>query len=156
MVLSLAPLKAEEKPVLALGKGDVVAFVGGTDLVRMQKEGRLEAALTHRFKDAKPRFRDLAWEGDTVYLQTTVGERWRRQAFGDLRGQLKKVGATVVIAQFGKIESLDGPDRLEDFTKAYDQLIDQLSADGRRVALLAPSPFEGTQIEETSLEAYSR
>ena len=87
--LVTAPLKGAEN-TLALGNGEVVAFVGGTDLVRMQKAGRVEAALTHRFKEAKPRFRDLAWEGDTVYLQTTVAERWRRQAFGDLKGQLKK------------------------------------------------------------------
>ena len=37
----------------------MVAFVGGTDMVRMQKAGLVEASLTHRFKDAKPRFRDL-------------------------------------------------------------------------------------------------
>ncbi|MGE4549884.1 MAG: hypothetical protein AAEJ57_00740, partial [Opitutales bacterium] len=96
-------LEGDEKADLDLGNGEVVAFVGGTDLVRMQKAGRVEAALTHRFKEARPRFRDLAWEGDTVYLQTTVAERWRRQAFGDLKGQLKKVEATMVIAQFGKI-----------------------------------------------------
>ena len=144
------------KAAFDLREGDVVAFVGGTDLVRMQKAGVVEAALTHRFQKAQPRFRDLAWEGDVVYQQTTVTERWRRQAFGDLRGQLKKVGATVVIAQFGKIESLDGPERLEGFTKAYDRLIDQLSADGRRVVLLAPSPFEWPQLKATDLESYSK
>jgi len=152
---ALLKVKGEEKQSLGLRPGDVVAFVGGTDLVRMQKAGRVEAALTHRYRGAKPRFRDLAWEGDTVYLQTTVAERWRRQAFGDLRGQLKKVEATVVIAQFGKMESLDGADRLEDFTKAYDQLIDQFSADGRRVVLLAPSPFEWAEVKGSAFEAYS-
>ena len=153
--LLAASLKGQDKPIFALQKDEVVAFVGGTDLVRMQKAGRVEAALTHRFKEAKPRFRDLAWEGDTVYLQTTVAERWRRQAFGDLKGQLKKVGATLVIAQFGKIESLDGPNRLEEFTRSYGKLIDQLSADGRRVALLAPSPFEWPGSKSENLQAYS-
>ncbi len=150
-----SPLQAEGKADIELDKGEVVAFVGGTDMVRLQKAGRAEAALTQRFRETKPRFRDLAWDGDTVYLQSTVTERWRRRAFGDWKGQLKKVGATVVIAQFGKIESLDGPDRLEDFTKAYDQLIDHFSADGRRVVLLAPSPFEWAEVKGTALEAYS-
>ena len=57
---------------LKLGEGDVVAFVGGTDMVRMQKDGRLEAALTHRFMKVRPKFRDLAWDGDTVYFQSTI------------------------------------------------------------------------------------
>ena len=35
---------------LQLEDGDVVAFIGGTDLVRIQKEGELEAAITHRFR----------------------------------------------------------------------------------------------------------
>ena len=34
---------------LQLEDGDVIAFIGGTDLVRIQKEGKLEAAITHRF-----------------------------------------------------------------------------------------------------------
>jgi putative heme-binding domain-containing protein len=154
-LVSPTSLEGDEKVALALGNGEVVAFVGGTDLVRMQKDGRAEAALTHRFKEAKPRFRDLAWEGDTVYLQTTVAERWRRQAFGDMKGQLKKVGATLVIAQFGKIESLDGPNRLEDFTKAYDKLIDQLADDERRVILLAPSPFQWPEVQGAAFKTYS-
>ena len=152
--IHLFPSDAEAKPDFVLKKDDVVAFVGGTDMVRMQKEGLVEGSITKRFLAAKPRFRDLAWDGDTVYRQSTVSNRWRRQAFGDWGMQLKKVGATVVIAQFGKIESLDGPDRLEDFTKAYDKLVDLFSLDDRRVALLAPSAFEWI-VEETSFDAYT-
>ena len=116
---------AQEKP-LQLRKGDVVAFIGGTDMVRMQKDGRLEATLTHRFRDAAPRFRDLAWDGDTIYFQSTVRERWRSKAFGGWREQLKKVGATVVIAQFGKIESLDGVGKRDSFIRAYEKLLGEL------------------------------
>ena len=132
-----------------------MAFVGGTDLVRMQKEGLIEASITKRFLAAKPRFRDLAWEGDTVYRQSTVSNRWRRQAFGDWNAQLKKVGATIVIAQFGKIESLDGLSRIKDFSKAYDKLIDIFLDDGRRVALLVPSSFSWG-VEANAFEAYVR
>ncbi len=60
---------------LQLEDGDIIAFIGGTDLVRIQKEGKLEAAITHRFRDLNIKFRDLAWEGDTVYFQSTVRER---------------------------------------------------------------------------------
>ncbi len=107
---------------------------------RLQNDARFEAALSWKHRAAQPRFRDLAWDGDTVYHQSTVRERWRREAFGGWAAQLKKVGATVVIAQFGKIESLDGIGRVGEFAAAYGELLDVFSADGRRVVLLAPSP----------------
>lgn len=139
----------------ALRKGDVVAFVGGTDLVRMQKEGRLEAALTHRWKEAQPRFRDFAWDGDTVYFQSAERERWRKDAFGSWEDQLKRVGATVVIAQFGKMESLDGEARLNEFIKAYGEFLEKVG-EGRRVVLLEPSKFqwEGV-VERSALPVYA-
>ena len=148
------PAMGAEEGALRLKKGDVVAFVGGTDLVRLQREGRLEAALTDHFREAAPKFRDLAWDGDTVYFQSTVRERWRRQAFGDLRNQLKRVGATVVIAQFGKIESLDGVDKIKDFVSAYEKLLDDFSADGRRVFLLEPMTFEWDGVGGPARERY--
>ncbi|MEM7386457.1 MAG: PVC-type heme-binding CxxCH protein, partial [Verrucomicrobiota bacterium] len=160
------PGQAEEGvPFLGgkLGKGEVIAFMGGTDMVRMQKEGRLEAALSHHFRAVQPKFRDLAWEGDTVYHQSTVRERWREEAFGDLNEQLKKVGATVVIAQFGKMEALEKPfarndtahttpdterrrrkfdKRMKEFVRGYEKLVDELEKENRRVVLVEPVGFE--------------
>ncbi len=125
-----------------LRAGDVVAFVGGADMVRMQKEGRLETALTIKWRKAAPKFRDFAWEGDTVYFQSAVRERWRPQAFGDWEKQLERVKASVIIAQFGKMESLDGAESLERFVEAYGKLLDTLAGGERRVVLLGPSRFE--------------
>jgi putative heme-binding domain-containing protein len=138
-LVALAPVHAGP---IELRDGDVVAFAGGTDLVRMQKDGRLEAALTKRFPEARPRFRDLAWEGDTVEFQGTVHGRWRRDAFGAWDDQLKRVGATVVIAQFGKMESLAGEAGLAAFVERYGKLLDELGAGGRRLVLLEPRGFE--------------
>ena len=126
---------------LQLENGDVVAFVGGGDLVWLQQDGQLEAALTQANRDAAPRFRDLAWEGDTVYFQNAVRERWRQEAFGGWRKQLDRVGASVLVLQFGKMESLDGVERLDEFIEAYGALIDLLSDGKRRVVLLSPLPF---------------
>ncbi len=50
-----------------LSKDDVVAFLGGTDMVRAQQSGHLEALLTWSHAKAPPRFRDMAWEADTVF-----------------------------------------------------------------------------------------
>ena len=145
LLVPLAPCRAAQ---IELRAGDVVAFVGGTDMVRMQKDGRLEAALTKKVFPEKPKFRDLAWEGDTVDFQSTVRERWRKDgfggkgAFGGWEDQLKRVGATVVIAQFGKMESLEGTAGLAAFVERYGKLLDQLGAGGRRLVVLEPRGFE--------------
>ena len=100
----------------------------------MARSGWFEAQLFLRHRDAKPKFRYLAWEGDTVYFQSTVRTRWRQQAFGDWDAQLQKVGADVVVAQFGKMESSDGEGRVAEFKEAYGNLIDTFSANDARVS----------------------
>ena len=140
---------------LQLEDGDVIAFIGGTDLVRIQKEGKLEAAITHRFRDLNIKFRDLAWEGDTVYFQSTVRERWRKEAFGDLNQQLNKVGANVIICQFGKMESLQGKSGLKEFLENYESLIDLLKSDNRKLVILAPSDFEWDSADDQFLDLYT-
>ena len=127
---------------LELRDGDVVAFLGGTNMVRGQRVGHLEVALTLRHVKAKPRFRDMAWEGDTVFKQSTVAERWRKDAFGDWPKQLERVGATVVVAQFGQLESLRGNVGLGDFVEAYDRLLAKIEKRTKRVVLVSPTPFE--------------
>lgn len=157
VVLALASVSLGHSAELELRENDVVAFVGGTDMVRMQVDGRLEAALTHRWNQAAPKFRDFAWEGDTVYFQSAERQRWRPQAFGKWSDQLKRVKATVVIAQFGKMESLDGPAKVEEFGEAYGKLLDQFKGEGRRVVVLAPSPFEWVEASErAALSEYSK
>jgi len=126
----------------ALAEQDVVVFAGGTNMVRLQQAGHIEAILTHKFASARPKFRNFSWEGDTVYRQGTVIERWRKDGFGTLDDQLKRVGTTVVIAQFGRIESMEGSKSLDGFTKAYEQLIDAFTKRAKVVVLVTPTPFE--------------
>ena len=154
----LAPCRAGE---IKLRTGDVVAFVGGTDMVRMQNGGRLEAALTKKFFAAQPKFRDLAWDGDTVDFQSTVQERWRKEAhekkggLGGWEDQLKQVGASVVMTQFGKMESLAGKAGLAAFMERYGKLLDELGAGGRRLVLLEPHGFEWEPVAGNHLAEYT-
>ena len=92
-VWGVALLGAGGEETLELRKDDVVAFVGGTDLVNLQKRGRLESALIMKWKSVAPLFRDFAWDGDTVYHQSAERERWRRDAFGNWEAQLKRAGS---------------------------------------------------------------
>ena len=82
-----------------LVKDDVVVLAGGTNMVRLQQAGYLETALTRAFASARPRFRDLAWEADTVFGLGTVIERWRPDGFGNRDEQFRRVGTTVVIEE---------------------------------------------------------
>ena len=132
-----------------LEQDDVVAFLGGANMVYLQKAGYLESILTEQFSESSPIFRDLAWEGDTVFRQGTVIERWRERAhfdedggLGNLSDQLDRVGATVIISQFGQSESLEGSEHLDKFSEAYSKLIQSWKNEGRKVVLLTPSPFE--------------
>jgi hypothetical protein len=106
----------------SLGKKEVVAFVGGTNVGRAQEDGSLEAMLTRAFAQKEPVFRDMSWDADTVYRQGSVIERWRKNGFGNRVEQLERQKITLVIAQFGRLESMEGKERLEDFAKAYQKL----------------------------------
>ena len=125
-----------------LNENEVVVFVGGANMVHLQQAGHLEAILTKTFSQAAPKFRDLAWEGDTVHRQGSVIERWRRDGFGNLEEQLKRVGATTIFAQFGMLESMAGEQPLDSFVEAYHDLIDTYQKQAKRVVIVSPTRFE--------------
>src|SRR6185436_10680317 len=85
-----------------LGSNETVVFIGQENFVREQKAGELEAQLASAFAEKTPRFRSMAWEADTVYQQ------WSELNFGPWSGQIEAAGATIVMAQFGQLEALDG------------------------------------------------
>lgn len=125
--------RAEDQPLLK--PGDVVAFVGGEEMVAAAETGHLELLLTRALPEARLKFRSLAWEGDTVYEQP------RDLNYPSLNDQLDEIGATVVLVQFGLMECLAGPAHLPNFTDAYTKLAQRLGAGGkRRLILLTPTP----------------
>ena len=115
---------------------EVIVFAGSTHLVLEAQRGDLEARLTMAFRERAPRFRSMAWEGDTVY------EQWRDLNFGDWPVQLAAAEASIVICGFGAMEALDGTARLEEFAAAYRKLLDRFGEVTRRIVLLTPPPFE--------------
>src|SRR6187402_20508 len=130
-LLLTASVRAAE-PLLK--KGDVVALIGGEDMVLASEYGFLEQSIVSALPDYHVRFRGLAWEGDTVF------EQRRDLNFPSWEEQLDKIGATVVIAQFGKMESFGGKEKLPEFTAAYEKLIERFKGGGkRRVLLIAPN-----------------
>ncbi len=145
----IGPSSAQAADPFQLTTGDVVVFAGGTNMLRAQQAGYLETFLTRKYAAERPRFRDLCWEADTVFGQGSVIERWRQKShFADLGGlgnleqQLARVGATVVIAQFGQLESFSGREGLSRFVASYGQLIDTFKTRARLVVLISPAPFQ--------------
>lgn len=139
-------------------KGDVIALVGGEDMVVASEDGCLELLLTRALPAHRLRFRNLAWEGDTVF------EQRRDLGFPTWEEQLEKIGATVVICQFGQMESLGKGGRkkeegrseealqaeVAEFIAAYEKLIERFSGGGkRRVVVMPPNSF-------TSADAQAR
>ncbi|MEM7392182.1 MAG: family 16 glycoside hydrolase [Verrucomicrobiota bacterium] len=119
----------------ALNEGDVVVVMGGTGAFEQQRQGYLETLLTRVAGQKQVVFRNMAWQADTVYRQQ------RPRNFSPLSGQLKRVGATMIMLHFGQMESLDGSERLPDFIAAYEKLLDTCRAQTERLVLVTPRRF---------------
>jgi len=114
---------------------EVIALVGGAQLVAAAELGYLEALLAVRDQGNGPRVRDLSWEGDTVFA------RPRSVNFPSLTHLLVRVGATAVVLQFGQMESLSGRGGVEEFSSAYETLLNSVREVVPQVVLLTPPPF---------------
>jgi hypothetical protein len=137
LLLSFAPLLRAEEPLLK--PNDVVALVGGEDMVVASELGYLEAFVQMALPDYKLKFRSLAWEGDTVF------EQRRDLNYPPLEAQLDRIGATVVIAQFGQVESLAGAKKAPEFAAAYEKLLTRLRGESkRRVIIVEPTGWSKT------------
>lgn len=127
----------------ALADDDVVAFVGGTTMVKQVESGALESFLTYAAGNRSVAFRDLSWQADTVY------QRQRPRSFGSQIAMLDRVGATVMVSAFGQMEALDGIDRLPEFIRAYRKMLDDdVRPRTEKIVLVTPFPF--TRMEDKS------
>ena len=83
-------------------------------------------------------------------------EQHRQLNFPPWEKQLERVGATVVIAQFGQAESLQGTNGLAKFTAAFARLMGQFTNNGRRLLVLAPTPIEQGTLSPAEAKARDR
>jgi len=114
---------------------DVVAFTGGEDARVGHEAGYLETLMSLWAPGRRVHYRSMAWEGDTVFEQP------RPLNFGSWTEQFRRCGASVVVAQFGQLESLEGRAGLERFAAAYEALLAQFAKTTRRIVLVSPAPF---------------
>lgn len=134
--LNLPAGKTAGDPLLRLKSDDLIAFTGGTNMANTRRDGFLETLLIGANKNKKLHFRNLSWEGDTVF------DQFRDAGFGGWLAHLDSVSANVLFTQFGQMECLQGDSALERFINSYQQLLDSAKAKGRQVIVLSPIPFE--------------
>jgi hypothetical protein len=133
---SVAAPVGSADPHFSIRSDDVVAFVGGADVVAQNDSGHLETLLCIRFPGVS--VRNLAWEGDTVFAQT------RDIGFPDLLTSLERAHASVIVLQFGRAEALKPTSDAEAFAKAYEKLLTACSRITPRLVLVAPPPYGNT------------
>lgn len=115
---------------------DVIALIGGEDMVALAESGQLEAQIVQQPELATVKVRALAYEGDTVF------EQHRQLNYPTWEEQFLKIGATIVIAQFGQMESLRPGSDAEEFVQNYEALLRRLAGKDRQVVILSATPFE--------------
>ena len=119
-----------------------IVIVGSTNAAESQRHGYLETLLTAANPTQRLAVRNMAWPTDTVYRQQRP-----RNFFGIVKpsygeaDRRKPLPANIVFLWLGQAESLDGPAKLDDFARAYEQTIEQLSSRTSRLVLVTPVPF---------------
>ncbi len=119
-----------------LGENPVIALTGSTTTVKQSENGYLETLLHQLPGKQTVQVRNLAWQADTVYQQQ------RPLNFGSHIDTLNRTDATIIIAHFGQMESLEGREKLPDFLAAYGKLLDEYETKTKQIALVTPHPFE--------------
>lgn len=139
--------------------GERVAFLGGTLWERERLYGEVETALTAHFAGRDITFRNLGWDGDTVYGHARAGGRRGAvfgdvdEGFGNLKQHVNRVDPTVVFLAYGNVEAHDGDEAVGEFEKGLNHLIETLSAPKRRFILFTPLRVLGEGIPSRSRAA---
>lgn len=142
------PLARPKTPVPAFADGfaidsdQTIAVVGGTNALESGRHGYLETLLTAAHPQHQVRVRNLAWQADTVYQQQRPRNFYapNKPDYGE-RDDRAKIEADIVFFWMGQTESLDGPDRVVEFTAAYEQHLDHIAQYTKRIVLVTPVPF---------------
>lgn len=124
--------------------GGTISWIGGTEVADLDRHPFLESAIQLTWPDRNLRMRNLAWQGDTVYHQARPRYFYTKEKDsqpGSLADHRERTEPGIVFLAFGKMESLDGAERLPGFVAAYAKLLDDLAPLTKRLVLVRPTPF---------------
>jgi hypothetical protein len=132
-------------PKFELLGGDRVVFLGNTLIEREQKYGYWETMLTARYPDRNIIFRNLGWDGDTVWADSRGIFDPPAKGYQRMLAHVGRIKPTVIFLGYGNNEAFAGRKGLPAFIKQYNKLIDDLknvSAKGVRFVILSPIRYE--------------
>ncbi len=151
MTISGASLEAKELPPFELSENDRVVFLGNSFFERAIDSGHLETRLSLQWPQRKIQFRNLGWDGDTVYGHSRAGGR-RRAVFGDAEEGFARMvehvrswKPTVIFVAYGFNESFDGVDAKVRFHEGLTRLVRELSAPSTRFVFISPLAMEAQE-----------
>jgi lysophospholipase L1-like esterase len=136
-----AAAQSSKKP-FELADGDRVVFVGNTFFERDLRFNHLETALTSRWPARQVTFRNLGWDGDTVWGDARAEFGSPADGFNSLSKHVADLKPTVLVVAYGMSESYGGPGGVEPFTQQLDKMLDMLSRTQARIVLLSPIRHE--------------
>lgn len=146
--ISVELRSAEPSSPFELRDGDRVVFLGNSFFERALDYGHLETALALRWPDRRVTFRNLGWDGDTVYGHSRAGGR-RRSVFGDAEEGFQKMiqhvnteKPTVMFLAYGYNESFDGEAGVARFRKGLQRLLTEIGTEETRWVLITPQATE--------------
>ncbi len=125
----------------------LVAFAGGTNIGDMQYNAYLETLIRSSFPNIDLKFRNLAWDGDTVF------EQFRDIGFNSWAENIDSLHTDILFVQFGQMESFNGEAGIDSFVTAYQTLLDEIKQKDRKIIIISPTPFESEKIDRLSIYA---
>ena len=154
-----------------LRNDDRVLFLGNSFFERALEYGYIETTLALSFPDRDITFRNVGWDGDTVFGHSRTGGR-RRAVFGDVEEGFQKMvehvrllKPSVIFLAYGANESFAGLGGVDNFKKGLQDLVEALSDSGKvRFVFFSPLPVspkflpDPSYLKErnTSLMTYSK
>lgn len=135
-----------------LTDGDRVVMLGEGFIEREGQYGIIETALVGSHADLALEFRNLGWNGDTVWAESRGVFDSPAEGYKRLLSLVEEISPTVVIVAYGRNESYAGAAGLDAFREQLRQLCDDLtraSVPGEtgeasapvRLVLVTPPPF---------------
>ncbi|GAB4151322.1 MAG: hypothetical protein Tsb009_26690 [Planctomycetaceae bacterium] len=131
----------QSAPKFELKDGDRVVFLGNTLIERAQKYGYFELVLTAAHPDRKIIFRNLGWDGDTVWAESRGIFDAPAKGYQRMLAHVGRIKPTVIFLGYGNNEAFAGIAGLPKFIAQYNKLLDDLtkaSAKGVRFVFIAP------------------
>ncbi len=134
-----APLAADDS---FFQKNDRIIFLGNTLIEREQKTSFWETQLQMSFPKLDLTFRNLGWDGDTVWADSRGIFDPPAAGYQRMIELVKEIKPTVIVLAYGGVEAFPDETRRAQFEAQYRKLISDLSIPNVRFVHLSPTVME--------------